>query len=254
MQRLAAAAVAAAAAMTVLLTPGPVSAEPAKTPKTDGAAAALAPCVELAVKTRTSQWVCTAAGLTAMQRTSSGAPTAAFTPVAPAVSPQQTDVSVLADDYDTWCENGSICRRKLSAYIAETKGNTAYGNSQGVIGTYDVILRTNLNGRQAQWKVSLIWDSGPTLDFNDTYVNCYEENNNFPDSNCGDHYIGGPVIGPSGWRWNSGTVYGNRLNDSNNYYAAVNTLFTPSGYPTYIAAPLDSQQFDCYGTANCTFP
>ncbi|MBB4752475.1 hypothetical protein [Actinoplanes lobatus] len=88
--------------------------------------------MELAVKTRTSQWVCTAAGLTAMQRTPSGALTTAFTPVAPAVSPQQTDVGVLADDYDTWCENASTCRRKLSAYIAETKGNAAYGNSQGL--------------------------------------------------------------------------------------------------------------------------
>ena len=54
------------------------------------------------------------------------------------------------DDYDTWCEFGSVCHRAISDYIAETKGNAGYGNSRGAIGSFDVILRTNLNGRQPQ--------------------------------------------------------------------------------------------------------
>ncbi|WP_434739376.1 hypothetical protein [Micromonospora sp. SH-82] len=255
MRRKAAAVFAGALLISAMAAPGVAMAGPSEVRKSDEGGAALAPCIKLAAKQRASQWVCTAEGLTAITRSPAGQVITAFTAVAPAAGRAEgSGVGVLADDYDTWCETGSICRRKINNYAAETKGNAAYGNTSGVIGSYDVVLRTNLNGRQAQWRATLIWDSGPTLDFNDTYVNCYEERNNLPDANCGDHYVGGPVIGPSGWRWDSGTVYGNRLVNSNEYYADVNTLFTPSGYPTYIAAPLRSQQFNCYGTSNCVFP
>jgi hypothetical protein len=240
--------------VATLAIPTPAGAAPAlPAAKSDGGAAALAPCINLAVKQRVAQWICTADGLTSLSRDAAGNLTRSFTSIAPSGASEGSDNRLL-DDYDTWCENGSICHRKISSYISETKGNAAYGNQSGALGSYDVVIRTNLNGRQAQWRVTLIWDSGPSLDFNDTYVNCYEEINNWPDTDCGDHYIGGPVISGSSWRWDSGIVYGNRLNNSNEYYAAVNTYFTPSGYPTYIAAPLETQRFNCYGSSNCVFP
>jgi hypothetical protein len=34
----------------------------------------------------------------------------------------------------------------------------------------------------------MIWDQGPALQFYDLYVHCKEENNNWFDYNCGDHY------------------------------------------------------------------
>jgi hypothetical protein len=155
------------------------------------------------------------------------------------------------DDYDTWCENGSICHRTVSNYIGETKGNATYGNSNGVIGTFDVVLRTNLNGRQAQWKVSLIRDTGPSLQFFNVQVNCWEEINLLPDNSCVVHGAGAPFV--SG-RWNSSTLFGNRLANSNEYYGAVNGGFTPSGYPAYPLGTLEGAYFNCYGNDNCYYP
>ncbi|MFD0207165.1 hypothetical protein ACFVG9_41060, partial [Saccharothrix carnea] len=54
-------------------------------------------------------------------------------------------------------------------------------------------------------------------------------------------------------RWNSGTLYGNRLNNSNEYYGGVNGQFTPGGYPAYAMGTLESAYFYCYGSDNCYF-
>lgn len=218
--------------------------------KTDSTAAALAPCVQAAKKTGAKAWTCMPTGLT-VTTDAAGKPSGQFTPIAAAV-PARIDGPVgTLDDYDTWCENGSICHRKISSYIGETKGNAAYGNSQGVIGTFDVVLRTNLNGRQAQWRVTLIRDTGPGLQFSNVRVNCWEEISNWPDNNCGVHGAGSPYVS---YRWGSGLLYGNRLNNSNEYYGAVNGSFTPNGYPQYTMGTLESRYFNCYGTGNCYFP
>jgi hypothetical protein len=50
--------------------------------------------------------------------------------------------SAVAGD-DGWCENGSTCTSRISRYISHTKGNAAYGDGDGVIGTFDANLRTN---------------------------------------------------------------------------------------------------------------
>ncbi|NLU80620.1 hypothetical protein HCA58_20060 [Micromonospora sp. HNM0581] len=61
-----------------------------------------------------------------------------------------------------------------SRYIGETKGNATYGDSNGVVGSFDVIIRNSLQGRRGRWTVSLIWDYGPSLTFSDSWINCYE--------------------------------------------------------------------------------
>ncbi|MEV0269894.1 hypothetical protein AB0H43_14040 [Hamadaea sp. NPDC050747] len=220
----------------------------------DGGSAALRPCIETAIAMRPNAWVCTGYGLTIVDEGG----TATFTSISPAVPETTEDLrgaSILSDDYDTWCETGSICHRKINSYAEETKGNAAYGDSSGLIGTYDAIIRTNLNGRQGQWKVTLIWDGGPALNFYDVYIHCKEEISNFPDSNCGDHYAGAPRIGSFLWRWDSGTLYGNRLANSNEYYANLNLIFDPDGpYTAHSAGTLSTSQFNCYGTSNCVFP
>jgi hypothetical protein len=217
---------------------------------TEADTAALEPCVEAAKKTGATAWTCTPTGLT-IAMDAAGNPSGAFTPIAAAVPARVEGPVGTLDDYDTWCENGSICHRTIGDYTGETKGNAAYGNSQGVIGTFDVVLRTNLNGRQAQWKVTLIRDSGPTLQFSNVRVNCWEEIAAWPDNSCGTHTAGSPFV--SG-RWNSGLVYGNRLANSNEYYGAINGSFTPTGRPAYTMGTLESRYFNCYGTGNCYFP
>lgn len=227
-------------------------AEPAKQPAAvDSTTEALAPCIETALKSGAQAWTCTPKGLTITTDAAGKAPAEAFTPLAPAVPARVEGPVGTLDDYDGWCENGSICHRTISDYIGETKGNAAYGNQSGVIGTFDVVLRTNLNGRQAQWRVTLIRDSGPLLQFSNVQVNCWEEINLWPDTSCGVHGAGAPNVQS---RWDSNTIYGNRLNNSNEYYGAVNGSFTPSGYPGYTMGTLEGAYFNCYGGDNCYYP
>ncbi|MET9228508.1 hypothetical protein [Lentzea sp. NPDC003310] len=224
---------------------GLLSAElPATAAPADQTTAALAPCVDAAKRSGAAAWTCTAAGLTVEVDG-----VRAFTPIAPAVPARVEEARVL-DDYDGWCENGSVCHRVINDYIAETKGNAAYGNQEGVIGTFDVVLRTVLNGRQAQWRVALIRDSGPLLQFTSVQVTCWEEVNLLPDNSCGVHGAGAPTVQG---RWDSNTLYGNKLASSNEYYGAVNGEFTPAGHPGFTMGTLEGEYFNCYGEDNCYY-
>ncbi|SCL26922.1 hypothetical protein [Micromonospora inyonensis] len=220
------------------------------------------PCVSLALSRGADLWTCNAEGIMEVEvddQTGEPQPPV-YTPIPQPVvqvGPSPSDAGTM-DDWDTWCETGSICRRPISRWINETKGNTAYGNRSGVIGTYDLIIRTNFSGRQPRHDLSLIWDTGPSIDFNDVYIRCREDRNNLPDLNCGDHFVGGPTIGPAYFRWNAGTTYGNRLANSNPYYADVTAEFWPTGYPMYTAAPLRTQKWYCPpdvgSDTSCYFP
>ena len=71
------------------------------------------------------------------------------TPLAPSGKRRSTRCSLeQADDYDSWRENGTVCGRQISEYIAEVKGNGAYGDATGVIGALDFIVGRN------QWTLS----------------------------------------------------------------------------------------------------
>ncbi|MFI6819700.1 hypothetical protein ACIBJE_01960 [Micromonospora sp. NPDC050187] len=238
---------AALAALTfaTLLTPTSASAKPA--PATEPQPE---PCVSLALSRGADLWTCTSEMLVEVDVDDTGQPQPpVYTPIEqPVVWSEPVTASDLGplDDWDTWCEHSGICRRVITPYyINETKGNVAYGNSSGAIGRYDVIIRTSLNGRQANHGMALIWDGGPSIDFNDVTVRCREDRNNLPDANCGDHYAGGPLIGPATFRWNSGTLYGNRLANANPYYADVTATFWPTGYPGYTHPPLRTSKWKC---------
>lgn len=217
----------------------------------------LQPCVDMALQMKLQQWVCNAEGLT-INKDAAGQHSEKFIAMKStdyyANRPASGSVSLLAaDDYDSWCEFGTMCHRNISSYISETKGNAAYGNEYGVIGNYDAILRTNLNGRSAQWRAVGIWDNGPQLYFSSTQVQCIE-NTAFPIV-CGNHGLPNVTLttySPT-WRYDYSTVYGNYLSNSNYYHGAFQTLFTPTGYPTYRAANLATLSFNCPGTQNCYF-
>jgi hypothetical protein len=214
----------------------------------------LQPCIDLALKQRVEQWVCSGAGLTSTTRDAKGNVVTETTSIGFKVDYQ--GYASIQDDYDTWCEYGSVCHRFInSSYIEEVKGNAAYGNSSGAIGSFDVILRTNLNGRQARWNLYLIWDSGPNLNFLDDYVSCIQIVVFWPDISCGHHYAGNvPILGPHGYRYNSPTIYGNWLANAADYKGEVTSLFVPDGYPAYGIQPLDSLAFTCpSGDGVCHF-
>jgi hypothetical protein len=61
-------------------------------------------------------------------------------------------------------------------------------------------------------------------------------------------------VGPTKYRADSGLIYGHRLNNSNVYVNFGYTNFTPTGYNPYTAAPLETLDFNCFGTGNCYFP
>lgn len=91
----------------------------------------LAPCVDMAAKTKASAWVCTAEGLN-ITADIHGKTVDKFIPLkstdynaAPATPTTATSgtLSTMAvgDDYDYWCETGTICHRYPSRYAEETK-------------------------------------------------------------------------------------------------------------------------------------
>lgn len=219
----------------------------------------LVPCVALAAKVRAMAWVCTADGL-AVSRDARGKAVSTFralksTDYTTAATVQRTGgVSTLAvgDDYDGWCETGTICHRYPSNYAEETKGNAAYGNGSGAIGSYDAIIRTNLNGRQAQWDVTVIWDSGPSLSFYSTYMQCIQDWT--VPVICGTHDLSDRTVTRTSFRYAYPRIYGNKLTNADQYHGAFHTRFTPAGYPSVTAVTLSTKQFTCpSGTARCYF-
>lgn len=157
-------------------------------------------------------------------------------------------------NFDSYCEYARTCTGYRNAYISWTKGNAAYGNQDGGIGSFDVILRTNLNGRQMQWRTEFWHDSGPSLRFDNVFINCREEQLG-PNPNCGVHAAdngdGDFSIGTGVYK--SPVIYGNRLRRSDDYYATISGYFYPAGYPRYTMSALRGGQVECYGTGNCTF-
>jgi hypothetical protein len=161
-------------------------------------------------------------------------------------------------NYDTYCETLAECTGFRSAYISWTKGNAIYGDSHGGIGSFDVIIRTNLNGRQMQWHTQFFRDSGPSIAFQKVFINCFEDNGLlWLDSNCGVHAADGAagnfsVVAGVGYK--SGTIYGNKLVNSNDYYATIGGYFTPAGYTRYVMNDLKAAHANCFGSDNCYFP
>lgn len=221
----------------------------------------LQPCVDLATRMKAEAWTCTADGLS-ITKNSSGKAASTFVSLkstdysASAISEKSSSTltvsAAAADDYDSWCENGSICHRIISNYIEETKGNAAWGDQDGAKGSYDAIIRTTLNGRQANWKTTVIWDSGPALTFNTPYMQCLEDS--FFPIICGTFNMSTANVSSASWRWNWAQIYGNKLNNSDEYHGAFHTHFTPAGYPPINAATLSTTHFKCLGADNCYFP
>lgn len=236
---------------------------------------ALELCVATAVEQKIQQWTCTAEGLYVqrdasgkVKRDSDGKSSLEFHEMkslgyrepTEKVSPSKAEsllapvsAAALADEYDTWCENGTICDRLINDYIAETKGNAAYGNQNGAIGAYDVILRTNLNGRQANNTVTIYHDAGPSLGFTNNTIYCFEVPIGVFAQPCGETPPVSFTVSQSNRKYSSGLKYGNYLANANPYLTQVRTSFLPAGYNMYEAAPLTNKTFNCPKSGNCRY-
>lgn len=224
----------------------------------------LAACEAVAEENSAVRWFCLDGKLTYVTlddvRAARGPSVAVLPPVPASAQPSTSDddqaAAAAADDYDSWCETGSVCTRYPNGYISETKGNAAYGNQNGAIGSFDIILKVYLNGRQPQWITKFDHDTGPSLNFSNMYVNCVKDQTF--DGSCGHHLIGGDgafAISPyPNNRYNAPTIYNNVLTQSDDYFGTITGRFTPTGYGLYTMGTLRSPNFNCFGTGNCYFP
>lgn len=139
-----------------------------------------------------------------------------------------------ADDYDAWCESGTICTRLINDYTSEVKGNAAYGDQDGVIGSFDQVLRQSFSGDTPRWRGVLIWDGGPAINGNNWHIRC-RKSDAFSDSVCGDNPWDPGTISSSSYRTWIPTSSGYRYNSeslsgsSNKYHDDFYGRFTASG-------------------------
>ncbi|MEO3781396.1 hypothetical protein ABGB16_32340 [Micromonospora sp. B11E3] len=169
------------------------------------------------------------------------------------------DLTVLADDYDSWCESGSVCGRKISDYIAEVKGNGAYGDSQGVIGAFDFIVRQAFNGQRPRWRNLLIWDYGPTVIPQEFTNNC-RINQTGTDGYCGQNpFYFGNVSSASwrSWRPSETGYYSNStlISGSGQYHDDHYGSFMASGYSyIFYASTIHTGRWDrCNVSPYCRY-
>lgn len=232
---------AAAAVVALLLSSAPAAAAP---PENLPARAPLEACIAAATAKKLESWSCLGGQLTYLAPRADAEHPARYVTERVADDPQTVEAAAnigtmaVGDDYDTWCEFGTTCTRRISAYISETKGNAAYGDQNGVIGTFDVIIRNSLNGRQARWTVSWIHETGPRISISGANVHCTQVGAFF--SSCGTHAAdnGDASIAIGLGRFNGPLIYGNRLVQSAQYTGEVRGWVVPSGhaYPNEPAA------------------
>lgn len=197
-------------------------------------------CVAAALAEDLDNWVCMGGNLTEVPQSATDYSTPGPVPQTRAMGP----MTLSLDDYDTWCEYGTICSRTLSDYIAEVKGNAAYGDQTGVIGSFDIVMRVNLNGRQPRWNVTLIHDTGPSLVFNRVLLACTQQYNIF---GCGSFAAdnGDAFIILGNGRFSGPMVYGNKLVDDGRYRTLLKATFQPLGYGTFPISDLLGHWFYC---------
>lgn len=200
-------------------------------------------CVETAESRDLASWACVGSELLANGKVEQLGP-----------QEQRPTVSTYApDDEDGWCETTGLCTRLVSDYIRETKANIWYGYGDRTVGSYDAVLRNNLNGRQPRLTTTLILDDGPPLYFPTITTTCYEEHTLWPDDTCGADTMGGAYLTTEGSRWSSGLRYGDRLENSNEYYHALDAGWVPTGYAPLSGRLFETPYFYCWGEDPCYF-
>jgi hypothetical protein len=235
-----------------------------------GAGKGIQACVAAAGRSRAQNWTCVGGELTTTTVSASGRTTvksvavsddvidttaAARVNTTPGVN--RAAAAQRADDYDSWCESGSICGRQISAYIAEVKGNGAYGDQNGVIGAFDFIVRQAFDGPWPRWRSLLIWDYGPAINPYNFRVNC-RVNVTGPDGFCGGTDLLFSTISSGKWRswWPSSTGYdynSDKLKGSTKYHDDAYGSFKATGHSqTFHASTIHTGRWR-YCSSNCSY-
>jgi hypothetical protein len=211
-------------------------------------------CIDTADAGNYQEWVCLD-GKLHVQKDAHGKPANLTLDTAP----QGASLFVLpmkgGDDWDVWCEKGSVCNNNVNAYYSKTKGNAAYGNTDGVVGTFDIIIETRLSGRAPRWTLVLNWDSGPTIYFTDPYIQCLHPRFLQSPSACGQYgTTTDPYISSYTYRW-SKTFYRAPFTTgvSGDYYGEYRAKFHVAGGPTLWLSPLRANSFYCPASGTCKF-
>ncbi|WP_344836118.1 hypothetical protein [Kribbella ginsengisoli] len=232
----------------LLQTPSAVASTPPPAPGVQLDDSAQRACIAEAKRMPKSAWTCMAGMLTARIEVPGGAPRTEIkefgsgivqlTP--PPATKAAAGADILADDYDSWCEDGTVCGRKISDYIAEVKGNGVYGVGGTVIGRVDFIVRQAFNGPYPRWRGLLIWDSGPTIRPNAFWADC-RINRSGPDGFCDNVQLDFSPITSTTWRsWApSSTGYeqtDTKLSNNTTYHDDLHGSFKADGHSELFAA------------------
>lgn len=228
-----------------------------------------AACVESAAERNLEVWTCMGGTLTYFDErdVSSNELRTVSVQVAPTLVTYATDAEASMTPFDTtvapmsttdpdnfWCESGaSVCRNIGNDYNGKVKGNVLWGNTNGVRGEFDLVLKTKLNGRQSQASVKIFRDSGANLRFTNLRIECQHHGNAF---GCGSQFADnsdGVVSVTSSWI--GPLVYGNRLEQKGTYNDRLTGRVTPTGAPVLPLPTLNGPNFACpSGRSGCSFP
>ncbi|OLT17436.1 hypothetical protein BJF78_12880 [Pseudonocardia sp. CNS-139] len=158
---------------------------------------------------------------------------------------------------DTFCENDSICFARISDFISMVKANALYGDASGVIGSFDVVLRVNLNGRSPRYTAKFIHDTGPALTIDRVQIQCVDGNGaSLIDSVCGTFDLADqPRVDAAFDTYTSRLINTPPLVDEGPYHASIVGVFRPGGTAPRLIAPVRSEEWFCptAGDRRCTF-
>lgn len=167
-------------------------------------------CIGRAQEMHAAAWTCTGGLLTVTADRQGRATDATYLVTQDeTATPAPRRMAPGRDDYDSWCESGTVCGRKINDHTAEVKGNGAYGDNNGVIGSFDIVYRQSLDGKYPRWRSLLDWDSGPEINPGDWTNNCRVNVSGAPDDYCGKNAVNFTTINrahPRAW-WPSGGRY-----------------------------------------------
>lgn len=220
-----------------------------------GAADPTQVCVDTAAELGSTSWSCMGSTFYDTSPGADQAPVNMPGATTTRVAGDGNQVRIPSDPDDTVCENVSTCFIRTSDFISTVKGNAAYGDSTGAIGSFDVILKVNLNGRSPRYEMKFIQDTGPALTIETPQVQCTDTNGSNPfDSDCGLTVGNGFTIGPDPFdTGTTGLIDTPPLADEGPYFGTLFARFTPAGFAPMTIATLDSEQWFCPTDGICSF-
>lgn len=258
---------------SMLATPTAVASDPMEDPSTPVGA-----CVEEADIENLGQWLCVGPSLYELTETGQTrlvdviaqdsevpvtmdqAVNAVFRPAAHSTrtsllgSASDRGTVLPTDAVETWCENGTICYRVVSDYIGQVKGNAAYGNMSGGIGTFDIVLNTNINGSSPRFRGIFDWDSGPKINFSNVKHNLIrtsDGSNRWSDYVDGTSGNGAFAISSSDTRDTGPLMNAPPQRNSYRYRGELTGRFDTSQTSMMNVAPLKGNKFTCHGSSGC---